>query len=471
MQSRRTIGIVLVSTGLTASACSSDATDDHPDLVPQLHAPADRTAAPPNARALGAAKAPLETLGVWRGHFDGRKLTFTPLDAAAKASGIRPRNFQEVSDTLIGFETVESIVVNNGTGDSSKQQCLDNDTADKGVPRTYFGTSSNPQALSTGGPACENQHLCANVTVENDTTRTLDNLYVELSGLTPAGFHGDNSVTDAPTTFGLDPNGGLWRYGSLDPNTVSGNVRWNIFLPTCEDFDFITTIKGTVRPTDYTVSSLTELTEPFLNACSGANPAHVFDDGADPGVDDIRGIDVPFPFTLYGETFSDQQPLFVGADGRAGVTLGWVPGSNMDFPVTGTSHVFFPFWDSVNPRVDGVCYATVGSAPHRKFVVTWDNADIVSANNENLTFSLVLEEGTDAFEFQYHRWTWDQSCDATNGPNVSEQSAGGDATVGVQGSSSVRKRVSFNTIFLPIDGCPAEGLKYRFDPNPSSSTF
>ena len=62
----------------------------------------------------------------------------------------------------------------------------------------------------------------------------------------------------------------------------------------------------------------------------------------------------------------------------------------------------FAFWDDLRTSSTGVCIATVGSAPNRQFVATWsDAALLLVSETTHLTFSVVLNEGSDAIDVLY----------------------------------------------------------------------
>jgi hypothetical protein len=478
----RVLKIAVIGVLCGVNACDADEVGQRPDEPAAVNVAAvDQPAPPAKGIALGSpsSEGTLEDLGEWRGHFDGRRLTFIPVDEAARSSGIRPKNFQEVPEAKLSFTTDESIVVNSGADDPSKAQCITNHNEDTGNPRTYYGTSAGSQQLTTGGGPCQNQHLCANVSLQNLTTRTLDNVYVELGSFTPVvaatPFKADNSVTTSPDAFGLSNTDGLFSYSTLTSNQLSATQRWNIFLPDCRDFDFTVKVKGTVRPTAYTQTGLTNLSasDPFLNACSTAG--RTLPAGTDPNENAVSGnITLPFPFTLYDRTFgSGVSSIRVSADGRVGFSLTNASGSNGALGASTATSTLYPYWDRLNPGENGLCAVTMGSAPNRKYVVTWNDARLSGFElvTERLTFSVVLEESTDAIEFQYNRWSEDSFFG--NGCSPGTTTRGGGATVGIQGATSAIVATSFNAAFLPTNGCPAAGLgvKYRYTPNPAVTVF
>jgi hypothetical protein len=161
---------------------------------------------------------------------------------------------------------------------------------------------------------------------------------------------------------------------------------------------------------------------------------------AGPGAS-VSDIPLPFPFTLYDLTFdTDQLPaMSISSNGA----LGFSPiSSDHSALPSGDDYTIFPFWTSLDPGANGVCYGSTGTAPNRRFVATWTNANVVgSAAQENMTFSAVLNETSDIIQFYYSRHSNDQStCQSTAGP-----SRGSMATIGIQGTGSDATQFSYNT--------------------------
>ena len=130
-----------------------------------------------------------------------------------------------------------------------------------------------------------------------------------------------------------------------------------------------------------------------------------------PGVDDIGlncddcGLDValPFPVTLYGQSFTTAH---VGSNGHC--TFGTF---NDTFQITcpppfgggGTTKVLAPYWvdQTVFNEPNGVFTTTTGSAPNRVFYIEWRSVYFGSpvALNYEIAF---FENGTPAFEYIYN---------------------------------------------------------------------
>ena len=129
-----------------------------------------------------------------------------------------------------------------------------------------------------------------------------------------------------------------------------------------------------------------------------------------PGVDDIGlncddcGLDValPFPVTLYGQSFSTAH---VGSNGHC--TFGT---SNDGFGITcpppfgisGTTEVLAPYWgDQTAFEPNGVFTTTTGSAPNRIFYIEWRTVYFGSPDALNYEIAL-FENATPPFEYIYN---------------------------------------------------------------------
>lgn len=358
---------------------------------------------------------PLEDLGSWRGHWDGTRLTFTPIDQRAESSGVKPQGFVELNDARLGVWTDEAIVVNSACPHL------------KDEANYYF--TSGVRRLSNNS-TCPDGHLCALISLENETDRDVFSTYLQVTSITPADFTVTTPRASIPTGYPLDATHGLWRYGDLRGNRAGGQREWRFSLPTCDDFIFNVKVMGTLLQDTYTASGDSKTSDgqsvPWIDACQLPGHTRVLTN-AGPG-SYVDGIALPFPFTFYDFVFdTDEAPILtISANGA----LGALPAETGSQPLPGDNvYMMYPFWDQLQLGPDGVCYATVGSAPTRRFVATWHKADIVgTAATEELTFSAVLHESTDRVEFLYDRWS-DNPSNCKN----SDESRGSRAIIGIQG--------------------------------------
>jgi hypothetical protein len=474
---RGAAGVIVTTTLVFVNACNSESRQE--DSPPLIQMPGESQAERSAPTELGTPQgAEVVELGQWRGHSSRGSLTFEPIDDRAMALGIRPQNFQVVpSDNAttkkVKVSTIESYVRNDVCDDTWHN------------PAIGYYTNNTATPLLADGTACSDKNLCATVRLQNLSSRTYDNLYVEITSMTPSGFKGANSVAsaNAPTDLGVSNALGLWTYTTgpgnntpavgLAPNATK-DVRWNFTLPDCRDFYFAFRVVGTLRPTGYDVAqgSLSDA-NPFLNACATDGHSTVLVNaavGADSGP-----LPVPFPFTIYDRTFnsSNAANFRIHSAGLVGFSPNSKNGNNGSLGANAADHSLVPFWDRLKPRGDGVCYVTTGSAPSRKMIITWSNAGIDAMGHDNdeehMTFSVVMAETTDSVEFQYNQWSRNQNA----GPNclTTTRSRGDSSTVGIKGIAPNFVETSINTAFLGTDGCPTFGQFIRYAPKVASNQF
>jgi hypothetical protein len=148
-----------------------------------------------------------------------------------------------------------------------------------------------------------------------------------------------------------------------------------------------------------------------------AKAPNLFPGGAD---DAVVNLSLPFPVSIYGVNHSSawvssNGNLQFGSNPSTAYTNGCLPTTSLDSPVLA------PYWDDVllrpNPgSPDGVFTATVGSAPHRQFAISWRGVDFTT-KTVAVRFEVVFSEGKPYFDFVY------------------ADGDGYDATIGVQKSA------------------------------------
>jgi len=134
----------------------------------------------------------------------------------------------------------------------------------------------------------------------------------------------------------------------------------------------------------------------FISACQSAGTTLVL-----PSIDDaFVPVAFPFSFRFYGNA---TQTAWVSSNGVVGFgQAGPASAGYVNECSFGTmQRAIFAFWDDLFTRGGGVCYATVGSAPNRQFVVTWNDAYVLADPMTHLTFSVVLSEGSDVIDVLY----------------------------------------------------------------------
>jgi hypothetical protein len=260
--------------------------------------------------------------------------------------------------------------------------------------------------------------FCGNVTLRHFYSRSLANVFVQATSITPPTGH--NGLNSDPSEFGLDDTYGLWKYtspGAAVPGVLGqapfneATRDWVFADPDGADTSIVLRVVASLKYAGYTFDFGSS---PFIDACSG---------GASTTVASAQQT-MPFPFTLYGSTNT-----IVRYNRRGMITFGSVTGSasgtNVALPNTGAPKPMISvFWDNIVYGAGGsMCYKVVGSAPNRQVVITWNNMSFADAADQpaTLQFGAILTEGTNNVEVVYN---------TMNGPTPRADGAG--ATVGVQ---------------------------------------
>jgi hypothetical protein len=341
-------------------------------------------------------------------------------------------------------------------------------------------------ACSGGNPAS----FCGNVTLRSFYTRPLNNVYVQvtsvvdLNGLPLSTFHGAincDAGPAAPATQ-LDATLGLWRHpptGAV-PNFLGTTATSNSWP---RNWVFADPDGATTTITLRVVASLTYKdyvrsvsTQTFIDACTlSGGVTHTLATASNTAT-------MPFAFTFYGTSGATQviynrNGVFafggnLSPSGDNG-TIGNYTFKNKTLPetpaVVSASPAAYAFWDGLNGNPGAlVCHGTSGTAPTRKFVITWKNLKGFSDpdNSTNLTFSAILSEGVDTIDYVYSSMTGAAGNDVIY-PAITnaQRAAGKNAVVGVQGPSGA---VNISSPFPAVIGGATitSGTKIRFTPVP-----
>lgn len=140
--------------------------------------------------------------------------------------------------------------------------------------------------------------------------------------------------------------------------------------------------------------------------CAGGAGFAYIDATQDTGLyadDDVITIEMPFPFTFYGTTYtavnasSNGNLQFGSANPRYGNTC------LANQPVAEMGEMIAPYWDDLNLLEFGFLETeTVGDAPKRIFVIEWDDVPVFGDNpDDRVTFAVQLFEGSSDIVFLY----------------------------------------------------------------------
>jgi hypothetical protein len=184
--------------------------------------------------------------------------------------------------------------------------------------------------------------------------------------------------------------------------------------------------------------SCTNVSDTFVDARPGGKVSG----GASDSDDGHSLLNTVFPFTFYGQTYSQ---VTVSSNGF--LTLGSTNGAdawdNAGIPNANDPNALVaPFWDDLNPAAAGDVYAGVaGTSPNRRLYIEWYGVPHYGSSGTG-TFELSLWESTG--EIRYH-WLDTDFGDA----NVN---AGASATAGVENQAgNVGRQVAFNQPLLTND--------------------
>jgi hypothetical protein len=362
-----------------------------------------------------------------------RSVTFTRVqDEAHGAPALPGLSPQSVDDLTIDQDN------SAGSGAASTVELVTNSVGTDGACPSGHTTSS----------------FCANVTLRHFYPRSLANVFMQVVWVKDynmvslpdhAGINSDASELGLANTYGL------WKYtapaattpGVLGQSPDNDGARdWIFANPDNAD----TLIKlRVVASLSYSSYVMGGSSTSFVDACAvGTNlgkPANV-------------AQTMPFPFTLYSATsatvhFNPRGMITFGAVG------GTSSGSNVKIPSgLAPKPGLFAFWDDIGYGAAGtsaLCYATLGSAPNRKYVVTWRQMNFIPVADQaaSLTFSTFLSEGTNAIDLVYNTMT---------GPT--SRATGSSATVGVQNATAAVATQVYNTSSF------GSGTAYSLSPVP-----
>lgn len=109
---------------------------------------------------------------------------------------------------------------------------------------------------------------------------------------------------------------------------------------------------------------------------------------------------IGFIFSFYGNAYSQ---LYFSTNGL--ITFGSGSSYYGNYPIPSTSspdNYLAPYWDDleVQSGIGTVYYKTIGSAPHRQFIVEWDQVRLLSGSN-HMKFEAILNETGEVW-FQYN---------------------------------------------------------------------
>jgi hypothetical protein len=197
---------------------------------------------------------------------------------------------------------------------------------------------------------------------------------------------------------------------------------------------------GAPLPTRYVQAASTQA---LLNACTAPGRTQVLTN-----VDDSTAtLTVPFSFRFWARDIAAGATAGVSSNGTLqlnGAPLAALSGSIPS--TTAPNGVIAPYWRDLVTGSAGVCSGVFGTAPNRQWVVQWTSVRHY-LGSENLTFEIVITEGTNTIDLVYG--TMSGSSTATVGVENDDGTA---AVGGCSGSAT--------------SCAPASNSRVRFVPAP-----
>ncbi|TAK24010.1 MAG: hypothetical protein EPO40_24925, partial [Myxococcaceae bacterium] len=188
---------------------------------------------------------------------------------------------------------------------------------------------------------------------------------------------------------------------------------------------------------------------PWVDVCSLAGH-RTFMPGSDDGT---AGESLPFTFRFYGSPYSY---VGIASNGQLSFVLPTYSWVNSMLPTAAVENTIFGFWDDIYQR-NGICTATVGAAPLRRYIAEWEDNFFYppgSSNaSEHITFEISLSEGSNAIDVLYGRME-----------GQGDRGSGGDATIGIQRDTGS----AFDLLGYNTTGVASAGSSVRWLPGSSS---
>jgi hypothetical protein len=348
--------------------------------------------------------------------------------------------------------------------------------------------------------------FCGDVTLRSFYTRSLNNVFVQVTSIT--GTTGNDLSSDhnalnsdaAPSWMTGSSSMGLWKYTGAGMSALNSGVlgsvgnspsnaglkTWEFKDPDSADTNILLRVVASLNYKDYT---RTTTTVTWVNNCAA------------PGTNDGTTKTADTPVTLpFGFTFYNVQNTTSGLFNRDGVAaLGGAsppPGDNVN--AAGTTDIFksvtlpenpasistspgiYVFWDELNYNsASSLCHGTTGTAPNRQFQFTWRNMRGfgTGANTTNLNFAAILYEGSDVIDMVYGVMNGAAGTEVISAPTPPstitnlQRAQGKKAVIGLEGpngatNSSTPFPAAAGGTVIPISTVSPTNVAYRYTPVP-----
>lgn len=157
---------------------------------------------------------------------------------------------------------------------------------------------------------------------------------------------------------------------------------------------------GNPLPTRYTQAASTQA---YIDACAAGGRVVLV-----PSLDDsVAPSTIPFAFRFWDQNIAAGSAITVSTNGNFQFVAGGSTSLSGSIPSSSVpNNMVAPYWGDNYTSASGVCVATIGTTPNRKFVVEWRNAyHCCTSGNANLTFEAVLSETSNVIDFVYTTMT------------------------------------------------------------------
>ncbi len=152
-----------------------------------------------------------------------------------------------------------------------------------------------------------------------------------------------------------------------------------------------------------------------------------------------------FTFNYYGVNYTQ---AYININGTVNFAAGDSTYSNGALATSGANTSIFGFWDDlITYGQTPIYYATIGTAPDRKFVTQWTSMYFFGTSIQMGTFQIILYEGSNNIQLQYR--------DLLGG----DRALGNSATIGLKKDGATYKQYSSNTASI------VQGQSILYTPN------
>ncbi len=183
----------------------------------------------------------------------------------------------------------------------------------------------------------------------------------------------------------------------------------------------------------------------YVDACAQAGHRTYLPNADDGNVSEA----LPFAFQAFGVPATT---AYFTANGVLGFSAATWTFNNTALPAMRGAQSVYAFWDDLALR-DGICTATMGTAPNRTLVVEWHDAGFFPRTEEaHLNFEIVLVEGSNLIEVLYGRME-----------GAGDRALGSNATTGIQGDDTAG---STDTVSYNMARPMLTGSAIRWSPAP-----